>query len=93
MQSITLFCHLDDKAAYEYVKELNKSILKPSSYLYPTIEEINMKKEDRYYIINDTLLSVYPSTKVYTLFEHFYYKIGCEYGKPYIEDGWIEQFD
>lgn len=93
VQSCTLFCHLDDKAAYEYVKDLNTSILKPSSYVYPTIEEINMKKEGRYYIFNDTMLRIYPLTKVDTLFEHFYFKIGCEYGKPYIKDGWIEQFE
>lgn len=92
VQSCGSFCQLDSKAAYDYVRDLNTSILKPSGYSYPSIDEINMKKEGRYYIFDDTMLRLYPITKVDTLFQHFYVKVGCKYGKPYIIDVWIDQF-
>ena len=92
LASCGILCNLNNIDAYDYVKMINTSELKPSSYLFPSLDEINMVKFGRYYIFNDTMLRLYPDSNQDTLYQHFIFKIGCQFGKPYIEDGSIEQF-
>lgn len=91
-ESCKIFCRCNDKIVYDYAKMLNTDAIKPSSYVFPTIDEINMEKIGKYYIFNDTMLRLYPDLNTDTSYRHFFLKLKCQFGKVEIETAESETF-
>ena len=69
---------------YNYIRNLNTPILDSSSFIFPTIEEINIEKSRGLFYIDDTLQLL--SSTNYIIYSHFKYVILCKHGKPQIKD-------